>query len=429
MEVPTWLQWYKKPEYRDIKQYSTDVRIGRRSISSDGKGKSSIPPHLSLDRVLANKTCSPMSLYDFYMYLKHIEYSPENLEFYVWYKNYEARWAKHSGQNDYESTEKDLSTASTYHGSEGYSSETELGLKSEPLEAVDLAELSADPEPASQTAAQILEVALPKAACTPLAKPKRTARDHLKALTSACTNVCALPMDTLPTLPGTHPFDAAPELSSIIQTYLLPSSPKELNIPPALRDAALEALKTSPSPVHLAPIAGHVYDLLRTCSHPNFLRLGVANGTLETVCVATSLGIALTTAGLLFTFLRAFVPFTGAHSRLDLLASWFLWFLGLSFILSGLRGSCFFLLLFSRRQPLPWERFDDGASLSSVRSGVARVLGRLMIFDRKLRVGDVDLRKLQRKIVLQSLAGGAIGGTLGVLVFAFLPVWRETVHL
>ena len=28
---------------------------------------------------------SPMSLYDFYMYLKHIEHSPENLEFYVWY--------------------------------------------------------------------------------------------------------------------------------------------------------------------------------------------------------------------------------------------------------------------------------------------------------------------------------------------------------
>lgn len=26
-----------------------------------------------------------MSLYDFYMYLKHIEFSPENLEFYIWY--------------------------------------------------------------------------------------------------------------------------------------------------------------------------------------------------------------------------------------------------------------------------------------------------------------------------------------------------------
>ncbi|KAM0326967.1 hypothetical protein ACHAQA_006088 [Verticillium albo-atrum] len=426
MEVPSWLQWYKKPEYRDIKQFSTDVKDGRRSISSDGRGKSSVPPHLSLDRVLANKTCSPMSLYDFYMYLKHIEYSPENLEFYVWFKNYEARWAKHSGQHDYDFMEKD---PSTYQVSEGYGSETELGIKHERVDRVELTEMSADPEPASHTATQILEVALPKEACTPIAKPKRTARDHLKALTSACTSACALPTDTLPTLPGTHPFDAAPELSSIIQTYLLPSSPKELNIPPALRDTALEALKTSPSPAHLAPIAAHVHALLRTCSHPNFLRLGVANGTLETVCVATSLGIALTAAGLLFAFLRAFVPFRGAHSRLDLLAAWFLWFLGLSFILSGLRGSCFFLLLFSRRQPLPWERFDDGASMSSVRSGVARVLGRLMIFDRKLRVGDVNLRRLQRKIVLQSLAGGAIGGTLGVLVFAFLPVWRETVPL
>jgi hypothetical protein len=28
---------------------------------------------------------SPMSLYDFYMYLQHIEFSAENLEFYMWY--------------------------------------------------------------------------------------------------------------------------------------------------------------------------------------------------------------------------------------------------------------------------------------------------------------------------------------------------------
>lgn len=26
-----------------------------------------------------------MSLFDFYMYLKHIEFSEENLEFYMWY--------------------------------------------------------------------------------------------------------------------------------------------------------------------------------------------------------------------------------------------------------------------------------------------------------------------------------------------------------
>ena len=36
-------------------------------------------------RLLMSVTGSPMSMYDFYMYLKHIEHSPENLEFYVWY--------------------------------------------------------------------------------------------------------------------------------------------------------------------------------------------------------------------------------------------------------------------------------------------------------------------------------------------------------
>lgn len=35
--------------------------------------------------MLTPMTGSPMSLYDFYMYLKYIEHSSENLEFYVWY--------------------------------------------------------------------------------------------------------------------------------------------------------------------------------------------------------------------------------------------------------------------------------------------------------------------------------------------------------
>jgi hypothetical protein len=35
--------------------------------------------------MFAQLTGSPMSLYDFYMYLKYIELSPENLEFYLWY--------------------------------------------------------------------------------------------------------------------------------------------------------------------------------------------------------------------------------------------------------------------------------------------------------------------------------------------------------
>lgn len=188
-----------------------------------------------------------------------------------------------------------------------------------------------------------------------------------------------------------------------------------------MRETALDALAISPSPEHLKPLADHVYALLRNCSHRNFVRLGVSNGTYETVCVATGLGIALTLAGFLYVLLRAFY---GTHSRFEAFGAWPMWWLGATLVMSGLRGSCFFLLLFTRRQPLPWERLDDSASVVSRRSGVFGRVKRLMIFDRKVRVKDDNLRQLQHRIVAQSMVGGAFFASAWVLVFIFLPVWE-----
>lgn len=185
------------------------------------------------------------------------------------------------------------------------------------------------------------------------------------------------------------------------------------------------------------------------------MRLGVGNGTFETVCVATVLGWANLLGGFLVVLCRAMAPFRGAHSRWEAWAAWPLWWLGMSLVLSGLRGSCFFLLLFSRRQRLPWERFDDekggdtktaggdksdgergrrgsGGGLSQnkrVGGGFSlfRSISRLMIFDRRIKVQEKYLRRLQRKIVLQSLAGGAVFATVCVALFIWLPVWKETV--
>lgn len=239
------------------------------------------------------------------------------------------------------------------------------------------------------------------------------------------TSTLHLSSDSIPASPPAGP---RAELNAIIETFIMPGSEKELNIPPSMREAALSALRTSSDPVHLKPIAEHAYSLLRNCSHRNFVRLGVSNGTFETVCVATSLGIVLTLVGFLVVLLRALTPHIGAHSRFDAFASWPFWWLGVSLILSGLRGSCFFLLLFSRRQPLPWERFDDSASTQSTTSGLLRKVSRLMIFDRKLMVNDAHLRALQHKIVVQSLIGGALFANFGVLFFIFLPIWQQTVR-
>lgn len=56
MYWPTWLTWYKKPEYRNIKEYSDAIRSGKREYSPDRSG-CVIPNKLRLDRVLGNKTC------------------------------------------------------------------------------------------------------------------------------------------------------------------------------------------------------------------------------------------------------------------------------------------------------------------------------------------------------------------------------------
>lgn len=57
MRFPSWLTWYKKPEYRDIKEYSNAVIAGKRDLSPDGRGKAAVPARLRLERVLENRTC------------------------------------------------------------------------------------------------------------------------------------------------------------------------------------------------------------------------------------------------------------------------------------------------------------------------------------------------------------------------------------
>ena len=216
------------------------------------------------------------------------------------------------------------------------------------------------------------------------------------------------------------------ELETVKNLFLLPGSPKELNIPSPMRRKVLDAMTLSTDAKNFASIAEHCHLLLKSCSHRNFIRLGVSNGTFETICMATSLGIVLTIAGFMAMLLLAFVsPGFRQGSRWRGIGIWPMWSVGIGLILSGIRGSCFFLLLFSRRQPLPWERFEDDKKVQAKKKNkFIALVSKLMIFDRKLKVKDDNLRKLQRKVVMQSLLGGAGFATVMVVVFLCLPIWK-----
>ncbi|KIX09024.1 uncharacterized protein Z518_00102 [Rhinocladiella mackenziei CBS 650.93] len=403
-KATSWLNWYKKPSYRDVKIFTQStndiVDKGQRPPSISSQSDSTIPSSLTLDRVLANKTCSPLSLYDFYMYLKHIEMSQENLEFYMWYQDYESR---------VRATPKSVTPSQ---------STTPLLPQDEKSCAIPnytkiLSGDVPDLEQGSQETefVQYIETLLPG--------------QDIKSC-RRCWSVWPMSSQTSENAPArTHTNKE--ELQIITNLFLAPNSAKELNLPSSMRKEALAAIAKSESPASLAPVADHIYYLLKNCSHRNFIRLGVKNGTFETLCMVTIVGVLFNVLGLLTMLLIAFAsPSIHHSSRWRGLAAAPFWIIGFSFLLAGIRGSCFLLLLFSRRQELPWERVEENEKTPTQKAAHAlkRFLSRLMIFEHKIRVKDEGLRNLQHKIVIQSVVGAIVATAILEVVFLVLPVWK-----
>ncbi|KAJ9633906.1 hypothetical protein H2199_009197 [Coniosporium tulheliwenetii] len=357
--LPPWLRWYKKP--------------------------SVIPG-------------SPLSFYDFY---RHIEFSQENLEFYIWFKDYEARYREDS--HPFPRNEASLLLLTE-------KSDAKSGCSS-----LAVSEVQSEQELIYDEQADFIHYVESLVLSRDCKFPK-TCRNFCTYIFQGSDNA-----PVTPTIASRHH-----ELQHIVALFLVPGSPKELNLPDSMRKAAIASIATSDCPANLAPIAEHIYDLLHSCSHRNFIRLGVKNGTFETLCMVTIMGIVLTSLGLLVMLLVAFAsPSIHRSSRWRGLAAAPFWVLGFSFFFAGTRGSCFLLLLFTRRQELPWERVEEYQSIRSAGSGntFVRFMKRLMIFERKIRVEDVGLRNLQHKIVVQSVAGAFAVTVLLLTFFLCLPIW------
>lgn len=104
---------------------------------------------------------------------------------------------------------------------------------------------------------------------------------------------------------------------------------------------------------------------------------------------------------------------------------------------------CSIMLSLSKRQPLPWEKLEEEriAAQQPKQTATTTVTGpkrwwrryrafmnRTIAHDKNFKVEDKNLKRLQRMILLQCSAGGVLAACLAVLLFIFLPVWKETVH-
>lgn len=483
-ELPGWLRvWYRKPGWRDIRDYTRrlndeDIRPNRiRTPSLESRpSTTAIPSRLGLDRVLENKTCSPMSLHDFYLYLKHVEHSSENLEFYLWFKNYEANYPKSKEAPAAAAPIKDLPLLPTDADA---MSETTYSAKSSMAEIVAGKTPSQTPgcpahspvltsnaakQSISSLSDSIVKAEAPCARAVAQPEPGRwTHRIFRWSLVSGNSSkrqqrlgsrdfcrdgVCAfdtdeekgasaVPLPLLSKATKAPPTENRAELDAAIATYLLPGAEKELNISSVLRHRVLNNLQGSSDPRYIQPVADHIYEVMKNCSHRNFVSLGVSTGTYETICVGNLFGVLNILAGFLLVLLRGLYPHIGAHSRWEVFYSFPLWCMGTALILVGTQGMCFILLSMSRRQALPWERFDDDGNPKRTEQPPAGAKGwwrryrtfmnKTMAHDKNFRVEDKVLRRLQRVILIQCWSGGIGAAFCGVLLFIFLPIWKETV--
>ncbi|CAN8099967.1 unnamed protein product [Discula destructiva] len=388
-----------------------------------------------------------MSLHDFYLYLKYIEHSAENLEFWLWYRNYEGHYPsayRESEDQDIDAImplskayipapESSVSSSAAITNKESIASITERIVH---LESPCLRKARAGPS-WLRPFRRLLGVNDHTSTCGDgFCRMDLDHDDHAADIERAESTISLSRSTKKATVPAETQAELRAELDAAIATFLLPGSEKDLNISHSLRQRVLRRSKQSTDPRHLKPVADHIFEVMKNCSHRNFINMGVGTGTFETICVGNVIGVLDILAGLALVLIRAFTPYIGANTRYTTLYAMPLWAMGVTLLLVGSQGMCFVMLTQSKRQALPWERFaqEDAEETGKrpVTSGgwlatQKRFLARTVAIDKqKFRVEDKYLLRLQRMILMQCVAGGILAAGVAALIFIFLPIWKET---
>jgi len=399
--------------------------------------RAGIPAALSFDRIVSGGTCPPVTVRDMMNYLKYIEHAAENLQFYLWYRDYSARWQKLPESEKALTPEWTRSQLDT----EIYGTATSRTAKGSPMVTSLAQDLMSRGSPTISTHR-----------VDPFhSTPQLSAFDEKHELndkwsTSFSSDAKSTAKDTGEQAfddAGMHwkPFTTQPfrdEVTRIIGTYLAEGSSRELNISARERQAVLHALQHTTHPSAFQQIATSVEYSLRKQAHPNFIRWSICNGNRPRVVFARGLGIFFIVVGFVADLILTLSSAPRAWRVLPLFA----WAMGISTLIAAIKGMCVVLHGLHHRHLRPWELFaddcasSDDASMDSqtipdatkasfeTEPWVPKYQRRNMIrkiFDREVWVQEPCLRQIQDTIFLQSILGGLVLGGIAVGIFCAVP--------
>ncbi|KAL9602013.1 MAG: hypothetical protein Q9219_002121 [cf. Caloplaca sp. 3 TL-2023] len=407
-----------------------------------------IPEALSFDRIIDGGTCPPCTTRDFMNYLIYIELAAENLQFFLWYKDYVRRF------DLLPESERKLAPAWTAEQTEAQN----LAMRDNPvtMKAVSPATMAVFKGTDFGTPqATVVEMGKGNPFNTPPMTPSSGRRDSVAPSEYPWSDNASTLKSTFKATydrKAAGAFDAADvklqpftiqpfreEISRIIAIYIADGAPRQLNLSSKERAALLHALATTTHPTVFQQVIHTVEWALRHQAHQNFIRWTICNGNRPRVIFARGLGVG----GIVGGVIAAILIVLSRAGRGWRVVSAIGFMIGIATLIAAFKGMCVVLHGMHHRHLRPWELFaeDDDASSAMEMKGdsfdsfggsnsyedqpwVAKYEKRNLIrkvFDREVWIQEPALRQIQDTIFLQALLASVILTAICVGIFVALP--------
>ncbi|KAI1123910.1 hypothetical protein F5Y10DRAFT_285554 [Nemania abortiva] len=440
---------YRRPEYVDREEFrQREMSVGsddkrNASLESGRSGASQgIPDALAFDKIMAGGTCPPCTVRDFMNYLIYIEHAAENLQFFLWYRDYAKRF------------------------DEAPASETVLAPEwTQEMEEDTIAKIQRDAagkaKKGSMPAMSIFkdtDFEAPPAISVenrdPFATPPRSSAGDSDSLSSSqATTVVSQTGDAFSAAGVKRPFTIQPfrsEINRVISTYIVDGAPRQLNLSAREQKAVVQALSYTTHPSALRTLSRNIENTLRRQAHPNFIRWTICNGNPARVTFARGLGVS----SLLLALAGSVVTTLSSADRGWRALFAVLWVFGIATLMTAIKGMCVVLHGLHHRHVRPWELFIDSGSDSDAHGygygygygyghagkrsfdsfdssnsyedepWVVRYQRRFYVrrvFDREVWIQEPALRQIQDTIFLQSMLSALLGAGVLTAIFVAVP--------
>lgn len=274
-------------------------------------------------------------------FLVYVEHNAENLQFYLWYRDYIERWAQ--------LPDRDQALAPVWTAQKAQAARNRGPTEKSNVEMNDLEAANTVPRIPSNK----------KQESTTLSTDDRS--EDASSLRNSVVHHGKKSAAAFEAVGAYQPFTIQPfreEISRVIAVYIADDSVRNLNLSHKERTALLRALSTTTHPSALLDVATTVKFVLRHQLYPNFIRWTIRNGNAPRQTFVQGLGIAGIVAGIVSGVIMVLNSADRGWRAFIFLACP----IGTATLYAGWKGMCIVLHGMHHRHVRPWELFGDGSS-------------------------------------------------------------------